>query len=321
MSGAKILYKSGDVYRAIQKLFSIAKGRRVAVAAFVGADAGDFLPNADGVEVFCWPKPGSTSAAGILKLQKRGAVVRLVDRLHSKVYWAEGRGAVVASANLSRSALGAKSLVETGVLLPEGALDIDKMLSQLKPRDVTSADLLKLRKATPIMRRGSRSGGIAVSFTEWLKDGPANWKWGWYERNVENANSTNAVAWAKDAFGVPEPHDTYFCGVKKVKPHDWLLVVRLGEKTPIRKAEWVYVNHVVVVPPKEKRLYDRRWPRQAVQAQSLKSCPTPPFEIDRRFLAALKGAARDWGEKRFRKQVNDKKPTIAFLKKIASHEE
>jgi hypothetical protein len=319
MPGPKILYTSGAVYAAVQQLFAASKGRRVAVAAFVGKDASDFLPNAAGVEVFCWPKQGSTSASGISKLQESGATVRFVDRLHSKVYWAEGRGAVVASANLSRSAMGSKSLIEAGVRLPDGALNIDKLLRELKPREVTPAELNGLRTSPDAASKGNRPANAGASFREWIRYGTASWKWSWFEHYVENATAKNAVKWAKEAYGVAEPEDSHFCRVGAVSPHEWLLVVRLGRNAAVRSARWLYVNNVVKVLPREKQLYDRRWPRQAVQAQSLRSCPTPPFQIDKRFVVGLKRAAAEWGSPRFRHQVNDRTPTGAFLKAIDRH--
>jgi len=319
MAGNKVLYTSADVYESVQRLFSSSKGRRVAVTAFAGADAGDFLPNAEGVEVYCWPKAGSTSAEGVEDLQKRGAVVRFVDRLHSKIYWAEGRGAIVTSANLSRSAMGSKGLVESGVCLPDGVVDIDKLLRPLRPRKVTPSELAKLRRAAAV-GRASRGGGLEpLTFTVWMASGAGRWKWSWFDEYQEDPVCKEAVAWARATYGVSDPEDTQFCRVGRVQPYDWLLVVELGKRSPIRNARWMYVNNVVKVSPKEKRLYDRRWPRQAVQAQSLRSCPTPPFDVDARFRWALRKAARAWGLKRVATEVDDRRPAPAFLRLIVKH--
>lgn len=57
----KILYSSADVRKAIVELFSLSKGRRVAVVAFVGRGAKACLPKPKGLELFCWPKEGGTN--------------------------------------------------------------------------------------------------------------------------------------------------------------------------------------------------------------------------------------------------------------------
>jgi len=57
-----------------------------------------------------------------------GANLQFADRLHMKVYWSEGSGVVVTSANLSTNALGVGDLKEAGVLLGPESLDIDNSL-------------------------------------------------------------------------------------------------------------------------------------------------------------------------------------------------
>ena len=108
--GVKLLYTSGEVRSAIQELFSFSQGRRVAISAFVGEGAGAFLPYPKGIELICWPQPGGTNPTGVRALMTSGVQVKFADRLHMKVYWAEGKGAVVTSANLSTNALGAGNL-------------------------------------------------------------------------------------------------------------------------------------------------------------------------------------------------------------------
>jgi len=314
----QVLYTSGEIYKRIQTIFAKAKGRKVAVVAFVGVDVLQFLPKPRGVEVYCWPKAGSTSAQGIRDLQEKGASVKFVERLHSKVYWAAGEGAVVCSANLSRSALGANSLVESGVYLPDGALDIDRVLGALKPKKVTPAALTKLEVSRATARSDHR-GRQGRSFLEWRASRGLPWKWSWVTGNQDAPESKAAVAWSKSTFGVAEPFQVQFCRPNTIQDHDWILVPMLTSEAKVRSVEWVYAHHVVKVSPREKAIYDRAWPRQALQAQPLKACPQPPFELDSTFKAALKAAAKAWGKRRMTAQVQDKKPTPAFLDAIAKN--
>src|SRR4051812_26338296 len=111
----KILYTSAEVRKAIIDLFTGCKGRRVAVVGFVGDGAESYLPKPSGIELICWPKAGGTNPNVLRRLAKNKVIIRFADRLHMKVYWAEGTGSIVTSANLSANALGAGNLKELGV--------------------------------------------------------------------------------------------------------------------------------------------------------------------------------------------------------------
>src|SRR5262245_37865896 len=110
-----VLYTAAEVRSAIVRLFSFSRGRRVAISAFVGDGAEAYLPKPSGIQLICWPKEGGTNPNALRRLMAKGVEVFFCDALHMKVYWAEGRGAVVTSANLSRNALGAGDLKEVGV--------------------------------------------------------------------------------------------------------------------------------------------------------------------------------------------------------------
>ena len=97
MTMPEILDTSEDVRRAIIELYSSAKGRRVAVSAFVGEGAEMFLPRPKGIELVCWPKVGGTNPNVLRDLIKKGVVVRFSDNLHMKVYWAKGTGVIITS--------------------------------------------------------------------------------------------------------------------------------------------------------------------------------------------------------------------------------
>ena len=89
----KVLYTSSQVRHAIQDVFS-AHGKRVAITAFVGADAEAYLPNPEGIHLVCWPQPGSTNPDTLNELHRLGVRIEFADKLHMKVYWSS-KGAVI----------------------------------------------------------------------------------------------------------------------------------------------------------------------------------------------------------------------------------
>jgi hypothetical protein len=142
----RILNTSAAIRKAITTLMAPSKMRRVAIVAFVGDGARAFIRNPKGVEIICWPKAGGTNPLELRRLKKAGACIRFADRLHMKVYWAAGRGAIVTSANLTTNALGAGDLREFGVLLPANTIAIDDIIGSLKSRPFNRADIQKLEE-------------------------------------------------------------------------------------------------------------------------------------------------------------------------------
>ncbi|MET0645175.1 MAG: hypothetical protein ABW208_01055 [Pyrinomonadaceae bacterium] len=113
----KVIYKSAEIREEIGRLFSSSKGRRVAVVAFVGDGAEEYVRKPEGLHIYCWPKEGGTNPNALRKLIRLGAKVHFADSLHMKVYWTEDRGAIITSANLCTNALGSGDLKEIGVRL------------------------------------------------------------------------------------------------------------------------------------------------------------------------------------------------------------
>src|SRR4051812_5854740 len=102
----EVLYSSEAIRVAVRDLFRRGRGRRGAIVAFVGDGAEASLPRPSGLELYCWPCAPGTNPRAIRLLRKLGVDTFFVDRLHTKLYWASGRGAVVASSNLSTNAYG-----------------------------------------------------------------------------------------------------------------------------------------------------------------------------------------------------------------------
>jgi len=116
---------------AIEHVLAPRRGRRVIAVAFVGADALRFLPSPEGIEIYCWPKAGGTNPHAIEQLQQAGAIVYFVERLHMKIYASDGGGTVLGSANLTNNALGESGLLECGVYIDNGVIDISQVLKNL----------------------------------------------------------------------------------------------------------------------------------------------------------------------------------------------
>jgi len=133
----KSLYSSQDIRDKIRELFSIeySNRRRVACVAYIGKDCLDYIPYASGVEIYCWPQVGSTNPIGLNRLITSGANVFFIDKLHTKVYWTDGIGVLVTSANLSKNALDGGSLHEFGVYF-----DDSKQVSMAKKNDPVAAN-------------------------------------------------------------------------------------------------------------------------------------------------------------------------------------
>lgn len=125
------LKNSDEIRKKIAHLFDTADPK-VAIVAFVGSSAIEYIPNCNNLQVYCWPLPGATSANGIRLLQQKGVKVFFSDNMHKKIYWAKGNGAVVASANLTYNGLSGKELQESGVFIPADKFDIDAEINNLK---------------------------------------------------------------------------------------------------------------------------------------------------------------------------------------------
>ncbi len=64
----KLLYTAADIRKTIARILTESKGRRVVISAFVGAGSEVYLPKPQGLELICWPKPGSTNPNTIREL-------------------------------------------------------------------------------------------------------------------------------------------------------------------------------------------------------------------------------------------------------------
>jgi hypothetical protein len=316
----EVLHTSDEVKTKIRSIFRDSRTRRVAIVAYVGRGAKAYLPNPKGLELYCWPQPGGTSARAVRQLQRIGVTVFFADRVHMKVFWAQGNGAVVGSANLSDNALGVGGLHEAGVFVPASKVRIDSLIERIKPAEVTPAALRRL--STAEANRVPRGGGAPrrtssiPTFGEWFEsERRKGWKWGYFDNYVQHTFSRRARAAVHEIDPTLDPTQVVFCRRSQYADGDWILYVRLTAGGLLTVPEWVFVHRVVLVE-KRDRVYNDEFPFQAVQAHPLRHCPTPPFLIDARFRAALREACRRFGHGRISRQVDGRSPTPALLREI-----
>jgi len=316
----RVLHSSSEVRAAIRKLFAAPKRRRVAIVAFVGRGASAYLPRPKGLELYCWPAAGGTSASAIKGLQKRGVRVAFAESVHMKVYWCKGAGAVITSANLSDNALGVGGLHEIGVLVPARTVKIDRLIRQIRPLAVTEARLRRLDVAenARVGFRGRRGGQATAlpSFPEWLGGHRRrSWKWGYGEKVVPGF-SRRARAAAKDVSPGLRPVTTVSCRRGQYREGDWVLDVNLSTGGLLSAPRWVYVNRVVLVEKSDRVHYSKDWPFDAVQINALRHCPSPPFRVDSRFRRALRAVSKMLGREKVEARVDGRPPTRGMLEQI-----
>lgn len=303
-SKAKVLYASAELHDAIKAVLgSPTRGeRRVALVAYVGQRAEAFLPHPKGLEIVCALEPGATSAEAIIRLRERGATVSQAERLHMKVYWSSRRGAIVCSANASAAALGRAGLKEAGVWIPRGGVDIRRMLRYVRPHGIRDADLRSLardsdRIASTRPRRQPRGERQTPSLREWLST-PARkpWKLGWWDHRGATAKAVKAEALAR--YGVRDPAQHIDCARNHCRSGDWVLQFNADGG---RSASWMYVDFVMRVASSDKRAYSRDYPYQAVQVNTTRHYPSPPFYLDSEARAAIASAVDEFGADRLQR--------------------
>jgi hypothetical protein len=309
----KILASSTSIRRAVSNLLAPGRTRRVAITAFIGEGARTFIRSPKGVEIICWPKAGGTNPDELRKLKQAGARIRFADRLHMKLYWAGGRGAIVTSANLSKNALGAGDLKEFGVLLSADSVPIDDVIESLKSRRFNIRDMQSLEHEHRKLKARQRRRFDRVSYLEW-SELPARpeWKLGWWDR--VGAISKTAKGIAKNDFNVRSPEDFVSCRKGDYRKSDWVLAFRLTDKGA-SSPNWIYVDFCSRVGRGEKEAYDAAYPYQAVQVSTSRYYPLPPFAITRSFRAALREASMGFGINRI-KGLRGVRPSVDLLKLI-----
>jgi hypothetical protein len=192
----KILYNSSETGDCIKQLMAnpLDGQRRIVLVAYIGRDYSSFLPDPKDIEIVCSPTPGATRAEAVARLRSAGAKkIQFSDNLHMKVYWAQTRGCLITSANLSQNALGISGLHEAGVLVEAEDVNMDAFLEAVKPYDVNDKNLLRLAELERKFDRANpRLGKAKTDYNQWYSvpvaaRGP--WKLGWWCEECETAKS------------------------------------------------------------------------------------------------------------------------------------
>ena len=299
-----MLYSSGEVRRAIIKLFESSAGRRVAISAFVGEGAEVYLRPPENLELYCWPKPGSTNPNALRRLIGKGTHVFFADALHMKIYWTEDQGVIITSANLSTNALGSGNLKEIGILLESSEIDIDRVIQSLKPRHVKEGELRRLDvdprdyyARNPTIFRTPK----VQSFTEWYESlWRQKWKLALIDGDCETALIVEEIL--KNEYGISvsqfkNRNDLIAAPKNHYGEGDWILVVE-HKKKPI-EIKWLYADRVVNVPKSDTEAFDRKCPCQIFQVHPRKFYSSFPFdERDNKFKKALSQGIQNYGPER-----------------------
>lgn len=312
MKMPRVLYKSAEVHAQIKRLFGSPNPSdvRVALVAYVGSDAESYLPHPKGLRVICAPSSG-TDPDAIRRLINRGARVEVADKLHMKVYWSQRRGCIITSANASSNALGIGGLKEAGVLVPAEAVDIRRLIKYAQPRPITGKDLhkldtLKKRQRKEALNRAANTER-AADFIDWYASPHrSQWKLGWFNDSVSGV-SVAAKEQTAVEYGRKQPHSWVTFAKGRVQANDWVLSFALTDRGP-KEVQWLYVDFLVRVSPKERRYYFSGAPFHAVQVHSLSRYPLPPFRITRAFRRALWTALRHYGAERLTDAKRDTPP-------------
>jgi hypothetical protein len=294
------LYDAAATRKAIANLFDKQhRGRRrVACVAYVGQDCRKFIPDPKGVEVFCWPQVGATHPDGIQSLVDAGAIVWFVDRLHTKVYWTEGVGCVVGSANLTNNALfGEGKLREFGLALNQSAaIDVDKLTHNTGKRRATPKLIRDLRTETDLfnqrlgVRRRGRGSGVP-SFGDWLALSPRSrppWKIGY---GVSEWNGPSTAERVLTSMGVDSDEQWYAAATDdQFARGDWVLFW-FPDSTDF--LEWMIVTREMPLDAGDP-VRQEGYTRAILQHGELTA--TPPFKADARLRKVVGRAIRRYGE-------------------------
>ncbi len=316
LPASKVLYTTNALRSAIRGVLEEPQrgDRRVALVAYVGGAAQDFLPDPQGLKLVCCLQPGATDALTLGRLKVRGAELFKSKKLHMKVYWSSRKGCVICSANASGNALGGGGLIEAGVWLPPGAVDVDKLWNAAKPVPVDRNDLKDLATKTPARKPPGSHGSVAMvpSFREWIEtDRLRTWKLGWWDA-TGGGWSKVAEEKARTSYGITKPEDFLLFAEGQANAGEWFLAFDVREPT---EAKWFLADFVINVPQEDESAYNADWPYQAVMLRPLKNYEPPPFKLDQSFRNAFGFAVREFGENKFQ-NLKDLTPTRRFINLI-----
>lgn len=288
-----IITESHGLQKCIRELMSAENGKRVIAVAFIGRDALNFVPDPDGITVYCWDNVPGTHPDGIEDLYNLGAIVKFVPRLHMKLFWAQRGGLLLGSANLSNNALGDPSngLIEIAYRSDDSKeVDISAIVRLLErnARTVDDRELAAYRKryfaasARQIRHRTVGTTRRSITFADYCA-GKSRKRWilaatdSTQELTKSDEKVASHYAAEHDYRGDKAAMDLIRGTIKSdggIRVGDWVLQYRARRDGTAGKMSWLYVHTLGTGR--------RPWAYHLVF-----DCGREPFQIDQAFKSAL----------------------------------
>jgi hypothetical protein len=246
-----------------------------------------------------------------------GASVHFVDKLHAKLYWVEGEGFVIGSANLTRNALGSGGLHEIALFDDDASsVDIDGIISQYTVRRPTTTELAALQVEHDRFWSGlpesKRARVPTIDFAAWSSlRGVRPWKLTWWDEEGDEARSSTERA---EAEGVDSIADFIPCREGDFASGDWVLTFK-RTRNGIGPIAWMLVELVSQLEPAERDADNPGWTHEALQLRAYHSPIRPPFALNPQFKQAFVKAAEAYGLKDLRERDDVNVPP-GFLKRL-----
>jgi hypothetical protein len=246
------------------------------------------------LHLICWPQAGGTDPNGIRMLLDQGVEVSFCDNLHSKVYYCEGKGVIIGSANLSTNAMFGTQH-EFGVYIEDANFDIQGLLRNLGTiSPVTAKSLAKLdREHNVHNRRNPRAPTNQSGKSQTFQDAMSTsirkrLKIVTYSHDLSAADLIDLESGLRDTFGSYRWSNYNGIEESHFREGDFVLQVEVGDedgRATNDKPRWLFVDHIAKIPSTHVLIELKK-----TQASSR------PFKIDKPFEDAFRKAfnSRSW---------------------------
>lgn len=320
-----LLFESSKIRKRIKAILSRGSGRRVALVAYVGRDALKFIPEPEGVEIYCSDNPIATNPVGILKLLNgqngsRGASIWFADALHMKVFWSERGGALVGSPNLSENALGDGGLMEAAYFVADSsAIDIDALIKDIRSRadvrrvtDSVLADFKRRHDLALDLRRlheSDSSADVPELPSYAANEFRAPFKVAIWSARSESTIPQRAVA-KHDDIAVTEAERMIVDSIVDLDPifkqGDWVLAIKLNDAYKVTASSWFFVDRALPQGERDQVIVEMRGGRRG----------SPPFVFDPMLLRSALTRAASRRPETFDRSF---KPSVAFIRRLSQY--
>lgn len=286
----KVLYNSKQISSELKKLYLEPKTKKIVLSAFIGKGANTYIPfDTKNLTIYCWPKAGVTNPYVIEEYLQNGVNVYFVEKLHMKLYFAEGKGCIIASANLTDNALGGSGLFEVGLYddsftnetLKKIIKDLPKKRVQLNSKILDDLKIqyeLFQRKNPEHAEKGTVKEQLR--FDQWYNakvKKQFTFVFPVEDKSAELSDKTKEIL--ESEYNVKYPYKFILdCNKSVYKKGTYVFSSWCDEKKGIRikNGEWVLVD---LITNKNELIEFKK-------LQLAKN--VPPFKIDNDFLLALK---------------------------------